>query len=83
MTDLAIMCLHTLQQMDVSDTGLYLAALSPFLKMGATRMVVHWSGILPVSTNVVNMEVSSFGEILSGLLAFFVLSPFGSLVMPV
>ena len=44
MIDLAMMCSHTLQQMDVSDTDLKLAVLflSPFLKMGATRVVFHW-----------------------------------------
>ena len=59
MTDLAIMCSHTLQQMDVSDTGLQLAALflSPFLEMGTTKVVFCWWGILPIFKNVVNMEV--------------------------
>ena len=91
MTDLAMMCSHTLQQMNISDTALF---LSYFLKMDATRMVFHWSGILPVSRDVVNMEVrwaatssansfSTFVEILSSLLASFILSPFSSLVTSV
>ena len=45
--------------MDVSDTGLYFAALfrSPSLKMSATSAIFHWWEILPVSRDVVNMEV--------------------------
>ena len=38
MIDLAMMRSHSSQQLDISETGLRLAALfmSPFLKMGAT-----------------------------------------------
>ena len=52
-------CVRTLQLMDVSDTGLQLAALflSSFLKMGVTRAVFHWWGILPVFRHVVDMAV--------------------------
>ena len=61
--------------------------------MDATRAVFHWWEILPVSRNVVNMEMrwgatsyansfSTFGEILSGPLALFILSLFSSLVTP-
>ena len=94
MIDLAMMYSHTLQQMDVNDTGLSIVALflSPFLKMDATRVVFYWWRILPVSRYVVNMEVrwglwgatssansfNTFGEILSGPLDLFVLSPFSS-----
>ena len=90
-----MVCSHTLQQMDVSNTSLQFAALflSPFLTMGATRAVLHWWGILPVSRDVVNLEVrwgatssanlfSTFGDILSDPLALFILSPFSSLVTP-
>ena len=64
--------------------------LSPFLKMDATRVVLHWWGILPISRDAVNMmrwgvtssanSFSTFGEILSGPQVLFILSPFSSLV---
>ena len=37
--------------------GAHTLFLSPFLKMGATRAIFHWLEILPVSRDVMDMEV--------------------------
>ena len=84
MIDLAMMCSHTLKQvdvhilkqMDVSDTDLLSAALclSPFLKSNLPLI-----GIPPFSRDMVNMAVMwGWWEIFSDPLAFFMSSPFNS-----